>query len=545
MSITSKIAGAPSALTLAMILGGCLPGPWEYKPSGAPVFRGITVSAYAVADRPVTDVCFERQLSLDEASTDAKAFYDSALVTITGLFSNGAQTLQLQARDVPPNCFTGPAGTRFVRGNSYTLSARFVWDSAGTPAVSLLNSTARIPLDFAVKDTAASVALVQTGVALPGITDPAVFNALPAKTRLLFLNKYGDTLTAMHGNPAALAAWLSVHGPAFYQEVMLWLATDAASFKRGDSVYYLAAKFNFAEMSHYYSSRRSPDVKGVLITRRYDTTESRPESSFDSIGGFVPTLPQFYQAGNMNRLISYSDFVNSGGRSIFDSMGVVNVWFWTGKNRLYFYGAEAIYADYQDAILEAQENSKIRLPSNVTGGKGFFAGMIVDSFDIYLKLDGQTQAFPYRQTRVAACQEKGWYDNRDCLGYYREFCRDTLWSVKTCKRDAGYTFLDPLESLALPDSVHDSAASWMANDTAFSREVTARYCIDNNYPSGVPACAPMKTLCETGSPGNRCQQILWTRCEIAYWKMPACTEGIKSYCREKRKVAKTLCRDVP
>lgn len=505
MNTTSKPltrrAASRLAAGLAVVVAGCLPGPWDYTPANAPIFRGITVSAYAIADRPVTDVCFERQVALTEAVTDARAFYDSASVTITGVFSDGAQTktLLLTPKDIPPNCFTGPAAAKFVRGNSYTLYARIVWDSAGTRVATELGSTARVPVEFALKDTAHAPAYALTG---------------DARQR-----------------PFELAGLLPI------------------PYENGDSLFYLPAGKaygNLAEMSHFYSSRRSPDVKGVLITRRFDTTESRPESSFDSIGGFKPSLSDFYQAGNMNRLIFYSDFTNSSGRSIFDSMGVVNVWFWSGRNRLFFYGAEEIYVDYLEALEEAQENPKIKLPTNVTGGRGFFAGMVADSFDIYLKLDGQTQAFPYRQTRAADCNEKGWYENRDCIGYYREYCRDTLWSVPTCKREAAYTSIDPVERLMLPDSVrNDSLTAWAKADSTLMKEAVARYCIDNNYPAGVPECAAVKTQCETGSPGNVCQKILWTRCEVGYWKLPACAEGIKSYCSANRKVAKTLCRDVP
>ena len=498
MNTTSKATTALAATSLALALSGCLPGPWDYAPANAPIFRGISVSAYAVADRPVTDVCFERQLSLLEASTDAAPFYDSALVTITGVFSNGGQTLALQPKDIPPNCFIGAAAAKFVRGNSYTLSARFVWDSAGTEVVSVLSSTAKVPLDFSIKDTAAAPAYAIRGDARQHPFDPAGFLPLP--------------------------------------------------YKNGDSVFYLPAgkKFgNLAEMSHFYSSRRSADVKGVLITRRFDTTESRPETSFDTIGGFVPTVSDFYQPGNMNRLIFYSDFPNSNGRSVFDSLGVVNVWFWSGRNRLFFYGAEGIYADYQDALGEAEGNAKIKLPTNVTGGRGFFAGMVVDSFDVYLKLDGLTQNFPYRQTRAVACEEKGWYDSRDCIGYYREYCRDTAWSEDFCLKDAIYTSMDPVEKLTMPADVREFAEAWAAGDSVTRVEVSRRYCIDHDYPADVPACAPVQTECENGESRNACKEILWKRCELGYWKLPACDEGIKSYCGANRTVAKTLCRDVP
>ena len=41
---------------------------------------------------------------------------------------------------------------------------------------------------------------------------------------------------------------------------------------------------------------------GVLVTRRFDSLASQPETSFDSILGIVPGLADFYQAGTSNSL---------------------------------------------------------------------------------------------------------------------------------------------------------------------------------------------------------------------------------------------------
>src|SRR5690606_38506530 len=108
----------------------------------------------------------------------------------------------------------------------------------------------------------------------------------------------------------------------------------------------------------------------------------------------------FYFSGNLRRLGFYGDYTLPGGSHSFDSMSVFNAWFWSGRNRLYFYGAEDIYAKYLLSLNEAEGNSKIRLPTNVTGGRGFFAGMVVDSFDVHIKLDSATQAFAYPATRA-------------------------------------------------------------------------------------------------------------------------------------------------
>jgi hypothetical protein len=534
-----------AAAAMPVLLGACLPGPWDYTPENRPVFRGITVSGYAVADRPVENLCFEKLLKLGEGSTDAFAFYDSASVGITGTFSNGGQTLLMTPDANTPNCFRGTAAARFVRGQSYDLNARFVWDSAGTTTVSVLKSTARIPAFFEISDTAYAPSLAAQGVALDNITDPDVFNQLPPRPRALFLERYGDTLTALDGDSAGLAAWKVRNEARMKAELTLWLQSDLITYRRGDSVFYLDAENNFSNLSHFFKARRDNSVKGVLISHRFDTTGSRPVTSFDSIIGIVPDSSNFYFAGDHRRLIFYGDYRNPDGRHVFDSMGVVNVWYWSGRNRLYFYGAEKIYSDYQVAMEESDGNTKIRLPSNVDGGQGFFAGMIVDSFDVNIRLDSSTQTFAYPQTRAYACRDNGWQQSRDCIGYYPQYCAQNNWAPADCRLDAIYRGLDPVDSLTLTPALRDSARFWAGLDAALKLEAARRYCTDKNYPANVAACAPVKAQCEdAGQQGNSCQNLLWKRCELAYWKLPACAEGLKSFCRARRDVYPVMCRDV-
>jgi hypothetical protein len=529
----------------SLVLGGCLPGPWEYVPESRPLFRGITVSGYALADRPVEHLCFERLLELSEASSEAFPFYDSAAVGVSGVFSSGGQTLALTPHANTPNCFVGPPGSHFRRGERYDLNARFVWDSAGARTVTVLQSTAEIPALFEIADTARAPSLAAQGVALDNITDPDVFLRLPPGPRALFVARYGDTLTALDGDSAGLAAWEARNGARMRAELTLWLQADLFPYRRGDSLYYLNAKNNFSNLSHFFKARRDNLVKGVLISHLFDTTASRPVTSFDSIFGIAPDSSSFYTPGGSRRLIFYGDYRNPDGRHIFDSLGFVNAWFWSGRNRLYFYGTEKIYSDYQTAREEQAGNSKINLPTNVTGGRGFFAGMIVDSFDINIRLDSLTQSFPYPLTRAAACRDKGWDNTRDCIGYYGEYCALNGWTPSDCRVNAMYRLLDPLDSLTLPTAIRDSARAWRAADPLAGLGATQRYCIDNNYPAGVPGCAFVKSECESGNLGNGCQLLLWKRCQLAYWKLPACAEGINSYCRARRDVHTVMCRDVP
>lgn len=534
-----------AGLLLATLAAGCLPGPWDYVPQGTPAFRGITVTAYAVSGKPAEHVCFERLLALSEASSDAFAFYDSASVGITGTFSNGAQSpLALVPDANTPNCFRGPANALFQRGQSYVLNARFVWDSAGARTVTDLSATAMVPDSFAIADTARMPSLALRGAAFDNITDPDVFLQLPPGPRTLFLEKYGDTLTALDGDSAGLALWLGENGRRLQADLTQWLQGDLSPYVRGDTVFYLNTQSGFGNLSHFFRALRGPDVRGVLITHRFDTTGSRPTTSFDSILGLAPDTSFFYFAGNTRRLIYYSDFATSADRHIFDSLGFVNAWFWSGSNRLYFYGMENAYARYLTGLEESGGNPKIRIPTNVDGGRGFFAGLALDSFDVHVRLDSVTQAFPYPVTRAAACRDKGWQETRDCIGFYPEYCAGNGWTTPDCRLDALYRLLDPIDSLALPPAVRDSARAWGAADPLLKLEAAQRYCIDRDYPAGVPECGAVQAECENGQTGNGCQLVLWKRCQLDYWNLPACTEGIKSFCRARRDVHRIMCRDV-
>jgi hypothetical protein len=549
--LTVSVARRPRRWMHAALVGalslvaGCIPGPWEYKPEHQSEFKGITVSGYAIADRPVQALCFEKLLTLGEASSEAFAFYDSASVGITGTFSNGGQTLVLTPHPNTPNCFIGSPNARFLRGQQYELQARFVWDSAGTTTVTTLNATAQVPVQFTISDTAYAPSIATVGVALEDVTNPAVFNLLPPRPRALFVAKYGDTLNALAGDSAGLAVWKAANGKTMQAELLFWLSGDQVAYRRNDSLFYLSRPSSFSNLSHYYKARRDPLVEGVLVSHRFDTTGSRPATSFDSLGNIAPDSSNFYFSGNLRRLAFYNDFILPDGKHNFDSMSVFNVWFWSGKNRLYFYGSERIYALYQLALSEADGNSKIKLPTNVVGGRGFFAGMILDSFDVQIKLDSSTQAFLYPDTRAYTCRDKGWFNTRDCIGFYPQYCASKGWAPGDCKLNAIYRLLDPVDSLTLTPALRDSARTWGSFDPSIREEAEVRYCIDKNYPSHVPACTPIQAECENAQSGNGCQIWLWTRCQLSYWKLPACAEGLKSYCRAKRDIHQVMCRNVP
>jgi hypothetical protein len=64
--ISHRTARLLAALAALLALGACIQGPWDYYPKNPPPYRGVFVTGYAIAGRPLTNVCFERVLDLSE-----------------------------------------------------------------------------------------------------------------------------------------------------------------------------------------------------------------------------------------------------------------------------------------------------------------------------------------------------------------------------------------------------------------------------------------------------------------------------------------------
>lgn len=556
MSRALRLIAGVSRPAFALLLMSCLPGPWDFMATESPSFRGIYTFAYAVADKPAENFCFERLLALTEAHTDAFPFYQSQSVTLAGNFSTGGQTLVLQPKFLNPKCFSGPASALFLRGESYALTAQFTWDSAGSSVTTTLQATARIPRAFSITDTAVAPSLAITGLNLAALfQDPVTaFQKLPPVPQQILMTEYGDSLAAFGSDSIGRSAYLRRKGAAMMARVIELLQSDQTKYLEGDTLFYIGGGAQLNLLSHFYHSVRSDDVTGALITHRYDTTESKPVTAFDSIAvrlGFALDTGDFYYPGNIHRLGLFPSTRSDNGYNILDSLGVVNGWFWTGLNRLYFYGVEKTYTDYVYTNVAfpgagpVDQNPKTKALTNVTGGRGFFTGMVLDSFDLYIKLDSVTEAFSYPVTRAFVCSnEDGWFGSRDCAGWYREYCRTNNWQHKDCRLDGMYISLDSAERLTAQSWLLDSALAWKSSDTAKARETARRYCIDKNYPALVPECTAVQSECETGANGNDCQDILWKKCEYDYWKPAACVEGRKSYCASHVAIQPDLCRGV-
>jgi hypothetical protein len=310
-------------------------------------------------------------------------------------------------------------------------------------------------------------------------------------------------------------------------------------------------------LSHYFSSDRSTDVGCVLISQRFDSASGRPETRFDAPVGIKPDSDQYYFPGYIRRLLIYPDAKGSKGWNLLDTMGVVNTWFHTKKNTLYFYGFESAYYNYLSTVIQVDGGGggdvdpRIQAKYNVKGGAGVFAGGIQDSFDIIIDTVPGTVVYPLQVTHALFCEKEGWNDNKDCREYYPRYCRDNAYKPPVCASAAITACL--FADMNPPDTALKALCAPVA-DTArlngWSREEGENaYCIGRGFPADDPICsgasgekgANARCLETQGIDG--CKETLWDYCRDHAWQPDSvCGPGLASYCHDKPRLSETLCK---
>ncbi len=592
--MNSKIRWKGLSLFALMVLASCIQGPWDYYPRNPKIFKGISVSGYAMSGRALDRVCFEPLYDLAQEATEAFAFFDSATVQVTGSFQGKNQTITLTPIDTMPNCFrSGPADT-IVRGQIYALDAKIIWDSAGQTVTSRLTSTAHVPESFSIHTDALAPKISETGGIPSNIFASDFLFRLPPKVQPIFQMEYGDSLIKLKDDTTALANYLKINGKKIQDRLIELLSEEKITYKKGDTLFYLNGALN--TLSHYYSSDRSPDVNVVLVTQRFDPKQERPETRFDSFLGLNPDSSTYYFPGDIRRIIAYPDAKSNKGWNLLDSIGIVNTWFFTGRNRLYFYGLEKSYAEYLATTvgLGNGPDSRVKPKFNVNGGAGFFVGGIPDSFDVNIKYDPFTKHYPLPEVHGNYCRDKGWNDNADCRNYYKTYCSEKNWRVDECyqaaqevcwesklprndslktdslkgvcdnlkrnifKRDSTYQagFINKPEK---KDSIlADSLASVKSDSTSTVTAIKV-FCAEENYPdlktnslypSSNSTSISLESLCKEPknqsfeSKGeNQNKEALWNYCLDHGWKPTQCQLGLVSYCKDKPRLSETLCKN--
>lgn len=443
------------------LLFSCIQGPWDYRAEDGKIFRGITVNAYIVHGFPIKSVCFERLYTLTEEYTDAFPFYSSAQVEVRGDGGNGDTTISLTPRPGAPSCFEGPDDFRGVAGETYELRAVFSWDSAGIPATTTVTAMTTIPERFSVERIARANSAVFSGAFTTVPDSPAglstLLEGLPETVSSAIIELYLPEIAPIANDSAALLEYLIDNRQRISNSIdsLLDGETLLLPYNEFDTVNYLGGALNLT--SHFFKSNYSDDVRGVLVSHAFTEDAENPATRFDNIiETFRELTPaDFYFAGTIRRLQFYSRLEGEQDDfRLFDAIPVNNATLKGGKNTLYFYGVDLNYAQFVPTYIEAHASAKIQPVHSVQGAEGFFAGMHVDSFTVYIRILPQITSYTTFEARADFCSDNDW-DNADCRSFEMEYCAEVLFN------DLQYAHDYP-ERIRMPEQRNDCLAEAVA-----------------------------------------------------------------------------------
>ena len=479
-------------LAIFLFLTACdFHGPWEYYPDEREVYTGIYTYGH-ISDFTNPEICFSKVYELDEASAENFAFYDSAYVTLQGKFKIGENgydtTIVLWTWD-KPNCFK--ANERGILGESYTMDAYFVWDSAGSTAKSRYSAVAAIPKPIKV-----------TGLNVPKQDGSYEFRE--------------------------------------YTEGKV-ISVDFLEFPMDMEFVKCALDFD-------------KSIGGVLSILNYDasTVESQNTTINEMLKGLTEADSAGYRGIAMHdpferrQNLGYTENRWIGGFNNLDTLYLMNMMMPIGNISVDFYTTDHAYVDYERKVKESVSDSRVVPESNIENGMGVFFGMSKTSLELNVRGEGVDMD----HIAISECDYTGngddesWetracrlYQDIACAGvsltdissdlmkenvHAYEYYRDTSYTnlnkdYKTCfpSRVKMAMMLDTTKwSIFLPDTI--SAAD---KSEAYA-DGLKRYCVASNFESNhIADCSELEELCLHNTEKNYCKEYLWEWCADRDWDM--------------------------
>ena len=512
MNTISKSILSKSILFFSWLWLSACQGPWSYWPEDPENYRGIFVYAHVVSGRPITNLCFEKLLELDEAYVPFLPFFDSAQVQIQGQFSGQDTTFTLTQNSQKPNCFEGPLDLTAQEGFPYTLQAQVHWDSAGSLITTSMQATTTIPRQFKITQGLAPAPAVMENA----LTDPRVLAALQ--------KEFGDTLFTLMNDTTAALSFFQMNS----QRISAVLRSILTPYAKGDTVYYMDPPNDL--LSHYFIPQYSADVGGVLITQVFDTLNvATGPTTFDTFfGQTIDTLDRV-DVGDRHRLSYYwNESYGDIGNAI-DSLAVNNVWFKIGKTDFLLYATTTEYADYLETAVYSSDDSRIKPKFNIEGGAGIFAGMLVDTFSVYTQSLPGSISYPYMRARTLFCRDTSW-STPYCRHHLPAFCSSDNYQASECWPMAVKASLD--SGLSWNNWLTDTVPSDSLAEIRYEGE--KRWCMAHNFPDSLATCQTEYQLTQESSTQTPSMEYLWNWCQDRQWPIdqhPQCGTALVSWTR--------------
>lgn len=545
---------------------GCsIQGPWEYAPQESSPFRGLYIYGYLIADQQVSHLCVERTLGLDEYSIPTYAWYRSAELEISGDFGGGEESISLSPQIGNPSCFFSPPDKMPRKGEAYRLKGEVEWDSAGHRIITSFASTAVIPTQFSIRDSAKVIAS-----ALHPFEDGeedllSALSKLPPEVFAQLNNRFPGLDSAV-ADPQYGKEWFAKNGRVLYTKIgeLLMQQEERVYYHRGDTISYLTGPLNLA--THYFRADYSADVAAVLVTQRIPDGIRWPENSFSRMFGMEPEPWSSYSADSSRRLQLYPAVISSGALnfSMLDSISIMNIWFHGGENLFMLYGVEKAYRDYYESDLNATFDTRIKRVYNIEGAAGYFIGAIADSFNLIVRLppDGGFSNF---EAHADYCLLIDWGDSQDCRLFDSVYCRtvgwnDLQWISKHPEVMSGHKesyndcFIEGInvgfDSIPLQQIIVQKMESKIKSQSGRDKILFTgleRGCVRTNYGRQVgrtAECLPVieRYFGETPPP-KKGESELFSWCEDRRWAPEQCLPLARRYCVTQEIISAPLCKE--
>ena len=490
-SFLKKSFVSPAVLSVLLVaITACdFHGPWEYYPEEREVYTGIYTYGH-ISDFTNPEICFSKVYELDEAAAENFAFYDSAYVTLQGKFKMGENeydtTVVLRSWG-KPNCFK--ANERGILGESYTMDAYFVWDSAGSTAKSRYTAVASIPKPVKV-----------TGLNIP---------------------KQDGSYEFMEYTEGSTVSVDFLEFPMDMEFVKCALDFDK-------SIGGVLSVLN-------YDMETEESVNTTINQMLEGLTEADDSTGYRGIAMHDP----FERRQNLG----YSENRWIGGFNNLDTLYLMNMMLPIGRISVDMYTTDRAYVDYERKVKESVSDSRVVPESNIENGMGVFFGMSRTSLELNVRGEGVTMEYIgfHNCDYIGNGDEESWetracrlYQDIACSGmptddyqydlvrgnahayeYYREGTI-TGWS-KTCypSNVKAAMMLDTTKwSIFLPDTISDADKSEAYADGL------KRYCVASNFKSNhIADCSELEELCLQNTEKNYCKEYLWEWCADRDWDM--------------------------
>ncbi|MBR6453170.1 MAG: hypothetical protein IKS97_01100 [Fibrobacter sp.] len=496
-------------------------GPWEYYPEERDVYTGIYTYGYVLANGE-TNVCFSKVYELDEASSQNFAFYDSAYVTVSGVFyyrirsEKKDTTIKLYSNE--PNCFNESYYEGIV-GESYTLNAYFEWDSSGHKAKSRFKAVATIPSAIKVK----------------GLNAPQQDGSYK-----WIENPRNDTTKRMYPIPDFRIKFLEYPMDMEFVKVAL----DYDKTVRG-----VLSIMNY--------DIENGESQKTTINQMFKGMKDADETGYRGIAMHDPLETQQNLGFMSNRTVA-------GNKSL-DTLYLMNMMLPVGEFSVDLYATDDAYIDYMEKVKQSVSDSRFIPESNIENGMGVFSGMTRTRVTIGVNGDGVS----FSHIAQSNCGDtegdlSDSWDSRGCRLYQDIACsgaaselinESTNWWSSNDKsliaanerafeiyRDSVYNrnhkscyasnvkaamMLDTTKwSLFLPDTIN---AEDKANAYA---DGLKRYCVASNFESNhIADCSALEKECLEGTEKTNCKVYLWTWCADRDWNLqdyPQCKSALVS-----------------